>query len=593
MTGRIWGKKGHREFAQSNLVFEAGLCDRSARLAPTGQNNDLEQRRRRWDGILVPHQRIRLGRMRTTAFGRDQEQRVSTIDKGIGAFSRDRRVLGAILLVGLLYRCYAMTGDMLFDPVVYAQNAYNLLQGTFTLETNSWFAHRLTVFLPVAPLYAAFGVHPWTSKLWPLMCSMVQLLLGAAVAYRLFDRTTARVAIAVAALAPMDVVYATVLNPDIVISTFMTAAVVCWVLAYDRSRAHAGLLFASGLSSALAVVTRPFGVVLLLFYLLWIAWKRPPLPELMKGVAWGAAGAAVVLAPLALAYVWQTGDVLYRLGVESGRYGEEAKSEGGRWLYYPRLLLHPRFTVTGLAPHLFLLGLFGSILRPTRSRLLVLAWGLPILLYLQFGSMSASEYIPILKRERFLLPLTIPLSILAGSVSVSLSQFLGRRRRHGPTALLWLGLLAFAASSLLVVRKERALGESSYRAFTEVVSRLESDPSRPVLFDHWRTGYRFSYYFGFDEGADFYRGGADSDRVGRPGSFGESRLGYLAWYDDPASLPASYVVLDDEVREQVQAGDSITGTYRKGDVPRYADPPPGDWISIGRFGTFRVYRVDR
>ncbi|MCA9728047.1 MAG: glycosyltransferase family 39 protein [Candidatus Eisenbacteria bacterium] len=504
---------------------------------------------------------------------------------------REHRIILAILGGALLYRCFALTGDMLFDPVVYAQNAFNLLEGTFTLDTTAWFSHRLTVFLPVAPLYAAFGVHPWTSKLWPLLCSMAQLGLAAALGLRLFERRVVWVGLVLAALAPLDVVYATVLNPDIVISTFLTAAVVCWILGYESPHPRRVLLFASGVCLALAIVTRLFGVILVPFYLLWILWKRPAWRDLWPGVLWGAAGVLAVLVPLALVYLWQTGDAAYRLGVVSGRYGEGAKSEGTRFWYYPSLLLHPRFTITGLAPAAFGLGVLGALVRPNRPRWILLAWGLPILLYLQFGSMSTHAYIPILKRERFLLPLTIPLCLLAASISVAAVRCLTRGRRRLTGVVLGLGLLGYAAGSWIVVDRERALGAWRARAFGDVVAVLEAEPDRPVLFDHWRTRYRFSYYFGFREGADFYRGGTDADRIRRPGGFGGSRLGYLAWYPRADLLPPCFVVLDDDVSRQIEAGDSITGTYRSGDVPAYASPPPPGWQRIGRYGTFEVYRV--
>jgi hypothetical protein len=79
--------------------------------------------------------------------------------------------------------------------------------------------------------------------------------------------------------------------------------------------------------------------------------------------------------------------------------------------------------------------------------------------------------------------------------------------------------------------------------------------------------------------------------MGASGSFGDSRLGYLRWFPDAESLPEAYVVLDDEVLESVQRGDSVTQTYRPGDVPDYAFSPPPAWTPLGRFGGFRLYRT--
>jgi 4-amino-4-deoxy-L-arabinose transferase-like glycosyltransferase len=105
-----------------------------------------------------------------------------------------RGAVAAILLVALAYRCFGLTGDMYFDPTIYAQNAFNLLQGTFTLKSDSWYAHRLPVFVPLVPLYALFGVGTATSRLWPLLISLAQVALVIWLGRRLFDRTTALLA---------------------------------------------------------------------------------------------------------------------------------------------------------------------------------------------------------------------------------------------------------------------------------------------------------------------------------------------------------------------------------------------------------------
>jgi hypothetical protein len=68
-----------------------------------------------------------------------------------------------LLVVAFALRCYAITDDMYPDSVIYAQDAYNLLHGTFTLRDDSWYTHRLPVFAPVALAYAAWGVN-WYSR---------------------------------------------------------------------------------------------------------------------------------------------------------------------------------------------------------------------------------------------------------------------------------------------------------------------------------------------------------------------------------------------------------------------------------------------
>jgi len=506
-----------------------------------------------------------------------------------------RGAIAAVLLVALAYRVFGLTGDMYFDPIIYAQNAYNLLQGTFTLNTDSWYAHRLPVFFPIAPLYALFGVGAVTSRLWPLLLSLVQAALVIWLGRRLFDRTTAILAGVLIALTPLDAVFGSVLQPDTIMAAFLTAAAGFWIASLERDCRHPRAYpFLSGLCFALAVVTRENAAVLLVFYLSSLLWQRPRARVLLDA----ALGGALVVVPLLAVYAVTTGDPFFRVRAVAEAYGAPIMQEGTRFGFYPSLLRHIRHTVTGLGPALFALGILGSLLRPNRSRVLLLLWALPILLYLQFGSMSVTHYVPILKRERFLTPLTAPLALLTASVFLEWISGIVRRllpdshaaRQHVlRAAAILVVVAALAWNSFLIVRDQRRQGAATFQAFQSVVRVIARKPALPVLFDHWRTGHRFSYYRGFCDGADFYRGGDDRKRMGQIGSFGGSRLGYLSWYPDPARVPHALIVLDDEALERVRTADPFVGTYIRGEIPAYAYAPPATWKSLGTFGTFRVF----
>ena len=506
-----------------------------------------------------------------------------------------RRAIAAVLAVALAYRLFGLTGDMHFDPTIYAQNAYNLLQGTFTLKTGSWYAHRLPVFVPLVPLYALFGVGAWTSRLWPVLLSLAQVALVLWLGRRLFDRTTAILAGILTALTPLDAVYGSVLQPDTVMAAFLTAAAGFWIAGLERDTRHPRAYpFLSGLCFAVAVVARENAAVLVVFYLSSLLWRRPRARTILDA----ALGGVLVIAPLLAVYAVTTGDPFFRVRALAEAYGAPVMQEGSRFGFYPSLLRRVRHTATGLGPALFALGILGGLLRPNRSRTWLLLWALPILLFLQFGSMSVTRYIPILKRERFLMPLTAPLALLTASVILQWTRGIVRlvlrdaragRRRAVSTAVISVVVAALAWDSFLIVRDRRRQGAETFQAFQSVIRVMARAPALPVLFDHWRTGHRFSYYLGFRDGADFYRGGDDRGRMGHAGSFGGSRLGYLCWYPDPARVPHALIVLDDDALEQVRTADPLVGTYVRGEIPAYAFAPPATWRPLGRFGTFRVF----
>ena len=506
-----------------------------------------------------------------------------------------RGAIAAVLLVALAYRLLGLTGDMLFDPTIYAQNAYNLLQGTFTLNTGSWYAHRFPVFVPIVPLYALFGVGTATSRAWPLLLSLVQVALVIWLGRRLFDRATAVLAGGLVALMPLEAVYGSVLQPDTVMATLLTAAAGCWIAGVERAPRHPGAYpFLSGLCFALAVMTREYAAVLLVFYLSSIVWRRPRTRTVLDA----ALGVALGIAPLLAVYAARTGDPWLRFRAVTEACAAPGMLEGLRLGFYPSLLLHLRHSVTGLGPALVALGLLGGCLRPNRSRIWLLLWALPILLYLEFGSMGVAHYIPILKRERYLTPLTAPLVLLTASVLLESTSRIARRllpdsRAEWARALRGLAIslvvAALAWNSFLIVGDWRQQGTATFRAFQSVVRVLARKPALPVLFDHWRTGHRFSYYLGFRDGADLYRGSDDRKRMGQIGAFRGSRLGYLCWYPDPARIPHALIVMDDDALERVRTAGPLVGPYVRGEIPAYAYAPPARWKPLGTFGTFRVF----
>jgi 4-amino-4-deoxy-L-arabinose transferase-like glycosyltransferase len=520
---------------------------------------------------------------------------VGGAESGRGRSLLERPVLTFLLLAlaSLAYRLWGMSGDMRFDPIIYAQNAYNLLHGTFTLRNDSCYAHRLPVFFPVAPLYALFGVHALSSRIWPLLFSQVQLALLLWIGRRLFNPGTACLAAAFLVLSPLDAVFSGVLQPDVFLAGFLAAAAVFWILALeDSGGARAVFPLLSGLAFALAVLSREDSSALALFYLASALWKKPR-PRIL---ALAAAGVALAVGPLLIAYAVQTGDPFYRLKVMAGTYTAARVREGARFSYYLRLLFHPRYTALGPFPALFFLGAAGALIRPNRARGWLLFWSLSLLLYLQFGSLSLTHYLPVLKRERLLMPLSVPLSLLAASVLLGIWAWLRRRlpwteaaRRRSGAALLVLLLGFLAGFSSLIVRDTRAAGEATDASFRSLARAIESRPGLPVLFDHWRTGFRASYYLGFREGADFYRGGDDHQRMGRPGQFGNSRLGYLCWYPDTTAVPASLIVLEDEALERVKTADEAGPTFYPGEIPEYAYHPPASWKLLDRFGSIRLF----
>lgn len=512
-----------------------------------------------------------------------------------------KAVLGATLIIvlALFLRLYMVTGDIMYDPAVYAQDAYNLLHGTFRLDTDSWYSHRLPVFVPVTLVYAISGVGNYSTNFWPLLLSLVQMAAVMWLGYRWLGREAALLAGLFMAIMPLDVIYAGILNPDMPIATFITLSAVCWILGIeDRERPSRLLLLLSGLFCALAVGTRMYALLIALFFGIHWAWRRVP----VRSLVWWAAGFAAFVIPVVLIYTVVTGDPLLRIRALAGFYGDPGHGEGLGLLYYPSLVLSPRSN-TGLFALFFAAAAVWAIVRPTRKRLLLLAWIAPILLYLQFGSMSLTSYVPVFKRVRFLTPFVAPSALLAALVISEDLRVVGRRiasvvrlRNEAILVRIFLVLLVglLLVSSLWILKTRRATHTAIARSFERAATLVRGDTDVPVLFDHWRTSIRFAYYLGFEEGSHLYEGADETQRMRKDAAREKTRLGYLKWYDNPEELPDAFVVLEDEIlaiAEQVSASDPSRSQFPAKDIPAYCNNPPASWTLLGRFGKLRVFRT--
>jgi hypothetical protein len=245
-----------------------------------------------------------------------------------------------------------------------------------------------------------------------------------------------------------------------------------------------------------------------------------------------------------------------------------------------------------------LAGVIG-LFRWDRRRALLYLWFLPLLLFLAYGSMSLTSYRPVYKEVRYLTPLCAPLALLTASLAVEWLSSRRSRKADGGLQrggrplrgwLLALFLVGLAGFSWWVAGRIRERHDRNSASFESAARLLGRDRSVPIYFDHWRTALAMSYYFRFKEGAEVYRDAEDSLRIGPPGTFRGSRFGYLAWYQDPDSVPPGYIVIDRELLALAARAGSPPARYLGVVVPGFCFAPPGTWEPASGFGRITVYR---
>ena len=513
---------------------------------------------------------------------------------------REWIALGALVGLALLIRVVFFHGGVRgADAYAYAQHAYNIATGQYDVRGGPHYGgFRYAVLLPTALAYRAFGIGDWPSALFPLVASLGALVLVVRLGVAWFDGGTGLMAGLLYTVFPLDVIHATLLGPSSLVPLLSGAA----ILAFWRSgqgdgpASRAGWSLVSGVCVGLATQAREVGLLLLAPIVL-MALRRHG----RRGLAdLGAVGLGVAI-PLLFEglYYWQaTGDPMYRITVvgklsEWLAGGADPEAVVG-WAYYPRAMLG--LDLGGLAHfgffgYLALLAILFAAWRNEGRRLApVLAWFIPVFGYLEFGSMSPTRYLPIIKAYEYLSLISVPLVLLgAYGCAGMLARAPGARGdgRDGRwrAVVVGLGLAGLAATALYGVYRVRENTRNDSRPYLVVAQAVQASPERPIYVAAYRWALFLNYHLGYRTGFNFFSV--------PPG--GRGRIRYVWEAPEASALPEAYVALHDRYLYYDTKGRFVG--WAPG-LPAYAFGPPAAWRVVVRehgtpaYNAFALYETD-
>lgn len=386
------------------------------------------------------------------------------------------------------------------DPWAYSQYAFEVSQN-FDLGENHVFHHRIAVTLPVAFLYAIFGVNIITTNLWPLGSALLVVI----VVWCALPDNRSKIIGAALCLTSVPLFKASMaLYPDIIATAFMALST---LVLFNRKRfvqAHRTWLVA------------PLAAVFLLFLAFlakessyWVLplWamafvadvrendrttllRRFYLPVLLTGILLG-------IGYLVFCHVtW--GDPLARFKSIQALTGRHlwAWDKAPPWELTKRLTISPvRLLVRQYAAPILALAFLAIVIAPQSLR----PWGyytVLCLLFFWFGPTSFTRYEPMPLLERMTLPLLPGLYILAAFMASHLSVRSGRAEWINsfiPILLVLGPPLAQYASSW----KWRESAEA--RSMAIIRQEITTHPTRKHLLvcSDTRSPESLSFYFGY------------------------------------------------------------------------------------------------
>jgi hypothetical protein len=445
---------------------------------------------------------------------------------------RPSLIMPLIIVFALAIRLFFFFGMGFSDDLQYSHEAWRVATGTFH-DTRGLLQMRLGVILPIALFYRLFGVGSVTLVAYSLCCSLGLIVLVFMLGKMFFSEREGLLASLLLAIFPLDVAGATSAMPDVPQAFFISLAIYHFMGTYRRTLAgeidfprNLGGYFITGLIAGFAYFIRDIAVLIFPFLAIFLivdyllAEKRENLKEALyrrfSAILPVLAGFMVVVLIEGWYHYADTGDFFLRCHIMSAYYSHDRDffALGGICQdlgFYPREMFHVtadwRFSSTRYYPY----GLFYYTIIPALLYVLFfhfkrarvpLIWALFFFIYLQFGSMSLINYIPVHRLPRHLAVITAPALLFLSFALTTIYEGSKRRGSRPLTAgigaflAMLVGALIFS-SLYMTALNHREASIASYDA-RKIYEIAKEHPGVTVYTDSSMLDY-ISFLSGYKE----------------------------------------------------------------------------------------------
>lgn len=428
--------------------------------------------------------------------------------------NRDFAWMAALVALGAAMRLALFNGLYGHDDWIYLFYTRSFLNGQTDELLHSLWGLRFLLWMPIAVVFKLFGASYAGAFLPGFLCGLASIPLAYACIRKLGGSTPVAVAGGLVLLFnPIDWMVSSTIRGDIEMS-FYGGLLLLLLLSFREAEGRRKLLLgiATGFVWGMSTLTKEWGFV--------FAWGffAVALFDLVKNrrMPWAYAtvgiGFALVLAIDTVVLHAATGEWMARVKT-SLRWYQNVKSNGEalddrskELIYLPSILLGLHNTATdynrfvngypdyGIYMWTLLIALPLSLCWRGPAR--PVAWFVAgVLLWIEFGSMSWSEYLPYHKEPRYFAMISVPLAAIVATAGARLWNSPSRRLRDA-TILAALGV---AVVTTMIVRRENREYTKNRDFIPALVTWLESHPQARLWTSFsmqnevdLRTHYRFS-----------------------------------------------------------------------------------------------------
>ncbi|TML11495.1 MAG: glycosyltransferase family 39 protein, partial [Actinobacteria bacterium] len=246
-------------------------------------------------------------------------------------------LLAIVLLAAVVRWCFFVGFGVTGDDIIYAGMSNELARrGWAAVDLRYGVNYRLGLSVPLALLFRAAGINDLTYVIYPLLMSLVSIVVVFLLGRRLFGTAAGLTAALLVATCPFDAVFASSMTIDIITSCLMAITVLTFLAAREVSgaRCFAHALLGAAATLVAYMIKEPALYVLPCLGAFTLTRIRDRGVVLRDAVFYGVVGAS--LAATFAADYWATGDALNRLHVQLPQSGSATGPISDILLEYPR-----------------------------------------------------------------------------------------------------------------------------------------------------------------------------------------------------------------------------------------------------------------
>ncbi|HEC93521.1 MAG TPA: phospholipid carrier-dependent glycosyltransferase, partial [Candidatus Atribacteria bacterium] len=369
-------------------------------------------------------------------------------------------LLALIILFALVIRLYFFVGLTWCDN--YTHHAHRLLTNGLNLGT-SLSNLRIMGIYPLALFFLLFGVNNLSAGLYSLITSLGSIILIFYLGKFFFNEKIGLLSAFFLSIFPLNIIYGTSPFNDVPIG-FFSALSIFLILKADKNEIknpkkkykNRILFLLSGILIGINYLHKVSGVITFVFALPYILYKTIKKREVKLDYSLIFLGFLTIILLEGALYANLHGNFFTRYDTVSKFYRED--HDINRDLkFYPTIMFNLNygnfsfnyknyFNEFGIFYYFIAISLIYILTKKDKNALIVLSWFILILLYLEFGTMSLTNYNIIHKVNRHLTLITIP-GILC--LSYFLVNFInGKNYRKIRKIIFMLAVFLILASSV-------------------------------------------------------------------------------------------------------------------------------------------------